>query len=227
MTEKKLLDMVQVPRVMFYYKFCGITSKQIPFIAEVNQEKFGSFTPGTLIPIISEEEAKKMNPDYFLVLPWHFKDSILEREKEYIANGGNLFFHCLKLKSFSFNYMSNVSSINKAVIVGSNGQDGKLLSNYLKKKHYLIIELNKNNFDISNYQSVEKLIKSEMPNEVYFLAAFHHSSEDLLIAEHDLFNKSFEINTLALINFLESIKNHSKQSKLFYASSSLVLSLMK
>ena len=73
-------------------QFCGITSKQIPFIAEVNQEKFGSFTPGTLIPIISEEEAKKMNPDYFLVLPWHFKDSILEREKNYIANGGKFIF---------------------------------------------------------------------------------------------------------------------------------------
>ena len=73
-------------------QFCGITTKQIPFIAEVNQEKFGSFTPGTLIPIISEEEAKKMKPDYFLVLPWHFKDSILEREKEYIANGGKFIF---------------------------------------------------------------------------------------------------------------------------------------
>ncbi len=73
-------------------QFCGITSKQIPFIAEVNQEKFGSFTPGTLIPIISEEEAKKMKPDYFLVLPWHFKDSILEREKDFIANGGKFIF---------------------------------------------------------------------------------------------------------------------------------------
>lgn len=73
-------------------QFCGITSKQIPFIAEVNQEKFGSFTPGTLIPIISENEAKQMKPDYFLVLPWHFKDSILEREKEYIANGGKFIF---------------------------------------------------------------------------------------------------------------------------------------
>lgn len=73
-------------------QFCGITSKQIPYIAEVNQEKFGSYTPGTLIPIISEEEAKKMNPDYFLVLPWHFKDSILEREKDFIANGGKFIF---------------------------------------------------------------------------------------------------------------------------------------
>jgi hypothetical protein len=73
-------------------QFCGLTSKHIPYIAEVNKEKFGSFTPGTHIPIISEEEAKAMNPDYFLVLPWHFKDNILNREKEYLAKGGKFIF---------------------------------------------------------------------------------------------------------------------------------------
>ena len=41
-------------------------------IAEVNQDKFGCVTPGTLIPIVSEEEASEIYPDYFLVLPWHF-----------------------------------------------------------------------------------------------------------------------------------------------------------
>jgi hypothetical protein len=69
-------------------QYCGLTEKEIPFIAEVNPEKFGSFTPGTNIPIISEEEAKLMKPDYFLVLPWHFKNNILSREEEYMSNGG-------------------------------------------------------------------------------------------------------------------------------------------
>jgi len=73
-------------------QFCGLTSDHIPFIAEVNEEKFGSFTPGTNIPIISEREAKSMNPDYFFVLPWHFKNSILDREKEYAARGGKFIF---------------------------------------------------------------------------------------------------------------------------------------
>ncbi len=73
-------------------QFCNFTSKQIPFIAEVNEEKFGSFTPGTHIPIISEKDAKEMKPDYFLVLPWHFKNSILERERVYIENGGKFIF---------------------------------------------------------------------------------------------------------------------------------------
>ena len=73
-------------------QFCNITTEQIPYIAEVNEQKFGSYTPGTHIPIISEEEAKKMKPDYFFVLPWHFKQNILNREKEYIANGGKFIF---------------------------------------------------------------------------------------------------------------------------------------
>lgn len=73
-------------------QFCGLTVNEIPFIAEVNKEKFGSYTPGTHIPIISEKEAKDMKPDYFLVLPWHFKDSILMREEEYMSNGGKFIF---------------------------------------------------------------------------------------------------------------------------------------
>jgi hypothetical protein len=73
-------------------QFCGFTSADIPVIAEVNAEKFGRVTPGSHIPIISEAEARAMKPDYFLVLPWHFKDSILRREKEYLASGGKFIF---------------------------------------------------------------------------------------------------------------------------------------
>ena len=73
-------------------QFCGFSEKEIICMAEVNQEKFGSYTPGSNIPILSEEEAKSMNPDYMLVLPWHFKETIIKREKKYISNGGKLIF---------------------------------------------------------------------------------------------------------------------------------------
>jgi C-methyltransferase C-terminal domain/Putative zinc binding domain/Methyltransferase domain len=73
-------------------QFCGFTEKDIPAIAEVNADKFGCVTPGTQIPIISEAEARAMKPDYFLVLPWHFKAGILQREKEYLAGGGRMIF---------------------------------------------------------------------------------------------------------------------------------------
>lgn len=73
-------------------QFCGLTAKDIPAIAEVNPDKFGSFTPGTRIPIVSEADAHAMKPDYYLVLPWHFKEGILQREKEYLARGGKFIF---------------------------------------------------------------------------------------------------------------------------------------
>ncbi len=72
-------------------QFCGITSKDLPCIGEVNAEKFGCYTPGTLIPIISELNAKAQSPDYLLVLPWHFKDFILKKEAQYLKTGRLLF----------------------------------------------------------------------------------------------------------------------------------------
>jgi hypothetical protein len=73
-------------------QFIGITIKDIPYIGEVNTDKFGCYTPGTLIPIISEEEARKMKPDYFFIFPWHFKDFILEKEKNNSDKGYSLLF---------------------------------------------------------------------------------------------------------------------------------------
>lgn len=70
-------------------QFCGLSNQDIPVIAEVNNEKFGRLTPGTHIPIVAESEARAMKPDYFLVLPWHFKDNILQREQEFLNNGGH------------------------------------------------------------------------------------------------------------------------------------------
>jgi hypothetical protein len=89
---KKILGYGASTKGNVLLQFCGLTPKDIPAIAEVNQDKFGCVTPGTHIPIVSEADAKAMKPDYFLVLPWHFKDGILRREKEYLAGGGKFIF---------------------------------------------------------------------------------------------------------------------------------------
>ncbi|PPD14882.1 MAG: methyltransferase [Methylobacterium sp.] len=73
-------------------QFCNIGPDLLPAIAEVNPDKFGKVTPGTHIPIVSEAEARAMKPDYFLVLPWHFRDSIVRREEEFLASGGRMIF---------------------------------------------------------------------------------------------------------------------------------------
>lgn len=73
-------------------QFCGITSDLLPAIMEVNPDKFGCYTPGTRIPIISEMDGHARKPDYLLVLPWHFKENILKRETAYLGRGGKFLF---------------------------------------------------------------------------------------------------------------------------------------
>jgi NDP-4-keto-2,6-dideoxyhexose 3-C-methyltransferase len=79
-------------------QFCGITAEELPCIAEINSDKFGAFTPGSKIPIVSEEQARSMNPDGFLVFPWHFRDSIIARESRFLESGGKLIFPLPKIE---------------------------------------------------------------------------------------------------------------------------------
>lgn len=79
-------------------QYCGITREDLPCIGEVNREKFGCWTPGTLIPIVSEARAKALKPDYLLVLPWHFKRFMLKKEERFRRNGGRLFFPLPRLE---------------------------------------------------------------------------------------------------------------------------------
>jgi C-methyltransferase C-terminal domain/Methyltransferase domain len=62
-------------------QYCEITTKDVEFVGEVNPEKFGCYTPGTWIPIISEEELLSKKPDYLIVLPWHFRQFFVSNKK--------------------------------------------------------------------------------------------------------------------------------------------------
>lgn len=73
-------------------QFCGFTADDIKYIVEVNPDKFGCHTPGTGIPIISEAEGRELKPDYYLVLPWHFRKSIVQRERAFLNDGGKMIF---------------------------------------------------------------------------------------------------------------------------------------
>jgi hypothetical protein len=70
----------------------------IDFIAERSPYKYGLKTVGTDIPIISEEEMRQRNPDYLLVLPWHFISEFIEREQEYLQKGGKFIVPCPSLE---------------------------------------------------------------------------------------------------------------------------------
>ena len=73
-------------------QWCGIDHRMIDVAAERNPDKYGAHTLGTEIPIVSEAESRAMNPDYYLVLPWHFKQEIVEREQEMLDKGVGLIF---------------------------------------------------------------------------------------------------------------------------------------
>jgi NDP-4-keto-2,6-dideoxyhexose 3-C-methyltransferase len=71
--------------ILQYY---GLDSKLITAAAERSPEKWGKYTVGTWIPIVSEEEARRAKPDYFLVLPWAFLREFYERERAWREGGG-------------------------------------------------------------------------------------------------------------------------------------------
>jgi len=76
-------------------QYCGITEQDLPCIGDVNTDKFGCYTPGTMIPIVPESEVLAKNPDYLLVLPWHFKKFFLSNNH---LRGRNLVFPLPKLE---------------------------------------------------------------------------------------------------------------------------------
>ena len=82
-------------------QYCGIDSRLIPHIADVNEDKFGAYTPGSRIRIVSEAQSHRMKPDYFFVFPWHFKSGILQREQQFLGDGGRLIFPLPKLDVIS------------------------------------------------------------------------------------------------------------------------------
>ena len=73
-------------------QWCGIDKLVVDCASDRNPDKRGARTLGTDIPIVSEEESRQMSPDYYLVLPWHFKAEFLEREKAMLDRGVGMIF---------------------------------------------------------------------------------------------------------------------------------------
>lgn len=73
-------------------QYCGIGPADLPCIGEVSAEKHGCLTPGTEIPIVSEEDAKARRPDQLLVLPWVHRKGFIDREQDFLARGGVMAF---------------------------------------------------------------------------------------------------------------------------------------
>ncbi len=121
--------------------------------------------------------------------------------------------------------------MKKVIIVGSKGQDGQLLHKHLKERNSSIISIDVDytrctnttwdeTVDISNQNHVTNLIKQFQPHQVYYLAAYHQSSEDDTGIPLQHITNSYSVNVFSYLNFLESIRLFSKKTRIFYAASS-------
>ena len=94
--------------------------------------------------------------------------------------------------------------MKKAIIVGCNGQDGRLLNDFLLRMDYEVVGIDVNfikcprsfhlsPIDINKSKDVFHLIDEFQPTEIYYLAAYHHSSEDIPPANIELVSQSISI----------------------------------
>ncbi len=225
--------------ILQYY---GIGTDLVKGIAEISEEKFGKYTVGTKIPIIDENVAKQ-DADYFLVLPYAFKDSFIEKEREWIGKGGKFIFALPEVEV----YPSNEKNISggereskisggkkKALIFGITGQDGSYLAELLLEKGYEVhgmirksatgntkniehimdkITLHKGN--LTDPVSIYKIINHIHPEEIY-----NEADQDHVSWSFDMASYSYDVTGAAVGRILEIIRQIDPQIKYFQPLSS-------
>jgi GDPmannose 4,6-dehydratase len=120
----------------------------------------------------------------------------------------------------------------RAIVVGAYGQDGRLICAQLEDQDYEVTRIGRTTigtgqeptrpFDIRDATAVDQLVDTAAPDEIYYLAAYHHSAEESTGDTASLLRESLAVHCLALINFLNAIQHRRSAARLFYASSSLV-----
>lgn len=80
-------------------------------VAEINPAKYGKVLAGTRIRVVSEAEALKDNPAYFLVLPWYLKQHFLDKYFAYMQQGGSLVFPLPKPEICTFVRRNGIGDI--------------------------------------------------------------------------------------------------------------------
>lgn len=124
---------------------------------------------------------------------------------------------------------------NKALIIGANGQDGRLLNLFLEARNYEVFNVSSSiNEDFKNYfqfnlatsdfSKLNNLVLEVRPDEIYYIAAYHHSSIQDRVTDFEFINKSIQVNQLGFINIMELCKSNLPDAKIVYTSSSLIFS---
>jgi GDPmannose 4,6-dehydratase len=127
--------------------------------------------------------------------------------------------------------------LRRVVIVGIGGQDGSLLKQSLERQGVDVVGVTRQavlrqgtsmagftaGFSVNRLEAVERLMKEFQPDEVYYLAAHHASSESHNGTDHpDNFEPFYQTHVKGFLNFLWAINQYSRQTRIFYAASSLL-----
>ena len=217
--------------ILQYY---GLGEKEISGIAEISEEKFGKFTVGSDIPIIKESEAKK-DADYFLVLPYAFRDSFIKREEEWLKNGGKFIFALPSVEIYSHQGIENIKDKKKkALILGITGQDGSYLAEVLLDKGYevhgmyrrsatgnlrninhIVNQITLHKGDLADQTSLYRIISSVQPDEIY-----NEADQDHVAWSYEIPAYSYDITAASVGRVLEIIKQVNPKIKFFQPLSS-------
>lgn len=196
-------------------QYGNITENDIKYAVERNPKKEGKMT-STGIRIIMEEQMRKEQPDYLLVLPWHFKNEIIQRESDFLEKGGQLIF--------PFPEFEIIGSKPKVVITGCNGMIAQYVIKRFNNFNLYGIGKNEDNydknitkffFDMNDYNELDNVLTIIKPHHIIHLASISSS--------HYAFNNPIEtLKTNGLITsyLCEIIHKNCWKTKLFNASSS-------
>lgn len=122
----------------------------------------------------------------------------------------------------------------RALIIGAAGQDGRLLTEFLKARGYDVrgwtrpagnsaLPANARPVNLLEGDVVARELTREEPDEIYYLAAFHHATEDeIRISEEDLLQRSRDVHVVGWRHVLRAVEAAGGEARLFYASSSHV-----
>lgn len=198
-------------------QFAGITNKDIEFAVERNPKKFGKMTP-TGVEIISEETMRSDPPGYLLVLPWHFKKEIIEREQAFLENGGTLVF--------PFPQLELVSLKPRVLVTGCDGHIASyFLDHYAKQYDVYGISNSKDipihhnmtryQFDLNNHDALCNTILTLKPDAIVHLGGISRSQQAM---EKPL--DALQTNGMVVAVICDCIYRNHLDCKVFHASSS-------
>lgn len=122
--------------------------------------------------------------------------------------------------------------MRSALIIGASGQDGRLLTSLLLERGYVVrgwlrgepttpLTCESALVDLLQPDAINREIQSMRPDEIYYLAAYNHSTEDSIeLSAAELLRRSFDVHVLGLVHVLQAIKTCCPKARLFYAASS-------